>query len=203
MINIDDLYFAHPGRKDLFSGLTLHISRGDSILLKGANGSGKSTLLKLLAGILKARQGKITIAGREVKGLSSDIFNSVFYQSQITTENLLGINPMHDWEIWQMALPQLPPLENEDIMLFSEMSSGMLKRHSQRILPHLMDKFWMLDEPFTFLDDNAAGELWQLLRKKSMMNTGMLIVSHDTPPDEFIFNRTLEISKGDLTEASL
>ncbi len=44
-------------------GISLQIKRGKSLGLIGLNGSGKSTLLKIIAGVLKATEGKVNING--------------------------------------------------------------------------------------------------------------------------------------------
>ena len=42
---------------------TLTIPAGERIALIGPNGSGKSTLLRLLAGVIRAEQGTISLGG--------------------------------------------------------------------------------------------------------------------------------------------
>ena len=47
--------------KNVFSGLSLTVNRGDKIAIVGPNGAGKTTLLKLLAGILQPSSGSLRI----------------------------------------------------------------------------------------------------------------------------------------------
>jgi ATPase subunit of ABC transporter with duplicated ATPase domains len=56
-----DLAASH-GDRTLFSGLNLIVAPGDAVGLVGANGAGKSTLLRLLAGIDRPTQGRITLS---------------------------------------------------------------------------------------------------------------------------------------------
>lgn len=200
MISISDLYFAYPGRKELFGGLCLHLERHENVLLTGANGCGKSTLLKLIVGLLSPEKGHIRLAGKPVKGLSAELCSAIIYHSQHTDENLLGINPQQDWDIWKLALPQLPELQDSNEVLFSEHSSGMLKQYSQRILPYVPDKYWILDEPFTALDAQASAAMWELLRQKSQNHPGMLIVSHEFGHNEAEFQRILSLQQGRIRE---
>jgi len=47
-------------------------------LLLGPNGAGKSTVLKTLFGLLKVRQGRITLDGQTSIGLSPQVVQDVF-----------------------------------------------------------------------------------------------------------------------------
>ena len=58
-IEIQDLTFAYPEEKPVFSHFYLTIHEGEKVLLKGDNGSGKSTLIKLLSGELKTQEDVI------------------------------------------------------------------------------------------------------------------------------------------------
>ncbi|KQX19466.1 hypothetical protein ASD39_16335 [Sphingomonas sp. Root50] len=57
-----DVGFRHPGGEGL-TGVTLTLPPGSFLGVKGASGAGKTTLVDLLAGILRPRQGEITVGG--------------------------------------------------------------------------------------------------------------------------------------------
>jgi ATPase subunit of ABC transporter with duplicated ATPase domains len=63
-IVVSGLAYAHPGGELLFSDVSFRVSPGQHVGLVGANGVGKSTLLKLLAGVLEADEGEVSIGGR-------------------------------------------------------------------------------------------------------------------------------------------
>jgi iron complex transport system ATP-binding protein len=59
-----DLRFAYGDRQpEVVCGATLGVERGRLSALVGANGSGKSTLIRLLAGLLRATAGEVTLGG--------------------------------------------------------------------------------------------------------------------------------------------
>ena len=46
--------------------VSFSLERGDRLAIMGLNGAGKSTLLKVIAGVLKASEGKVTKHGKVV-----------------------------------------------------------------------------------------------------------------------------------------
>ncbi len=198
MLRFDNLSFGYEGRARLFRNLSLHIGEHENVLLKGENGCGKSTLLKLIMGILKPIAGEILIAGKPLPQQLSGLFAHLFYQSQNTADNLLGISQKQDWQMWQLALPGLG--DNPTDMLFSERSTGEQKQDAQRILPYLRDKFWLLDEPFASLDSSASDRLFMLISQKMKEQPGMLVVAHDFRERENSFDRILLLESGVLSE---
>jgi ABC-type Mn2+/Zn2+ transport system ATPase subunit len=62
-IQVQDLSYSY-GRGQVLDRVSLEVAPGSFAALIGPNGAGKSTLLKLLLGVLKPRQGKISILGR-------------------------------------------------------------------------------------------------------------------------------------------
>ncbi|PKN73453.1 MAG: hypothetical protein CVU50_01685 [Candidatus Cloacimonetes bacterium HGW-Cloacimonetes-3] len=200
MIHLDKLCFGYDGKALLFNMLSLHLKPGENILLKGENGCGKSTLLKLMMGILSPQSGTVAIAGKPVTKVHAGLFQHVFYQSQSTADNLLGISQQQDWQMWRIAIPGLAALTDRADELFSERSGGEQKQDSQRILPYLMHKYWLLDEPFASLDTKAGEALFELVCKKTKAQPGMLVVAHELGDKESHFDRVLELSEGSIKE---
>lgn len=70
-ISIENLSFGWPGGPDILDIERFDMARGERLFLRGPSGSGKSTLLGLVAGVLKARQGRVTVLGEELSALSN------------------------------------------------------------------------------------------------------------------------------------
>ncbi|HEX4885782.1 MAG TPA: ABC transporter ATP-binding protein [Casimicrobiaceae bacterium] len=54
------------GSSHVLHGIDLALARGETIGLLGRNGMGKSTLIRTLLGIVREREGRIHVAGRDV-----------------------------------------------------------------------------------------------------------------------------------------
>ena len=51
------------------ANISLHVKRGECVVLKGSSGSGKSTLLSLIAGLMQPSQGEVRVDGKEISKL--------------------------------------------------------------------------------------------------------------------------------------
>ncbi len=65
MLTIRDLVKVYPGPVTALQGINLDVPPGMFGLL-GPNGAGKSTLMKILAGLLEATSGEVTLDGEDV-----------------------------------------------------------------------------------------------------------------------------------------
>ena len=63
-----DVYY---GEAQALGGVSLEMLKGEITVIVGANGAGKSTLIRTIAGIERARAGRIFFAGRDVPNLDS------------------------------------------------------------------------------------------------------------------------------------
>ena len=62
VLEVENLAAAR-GLRVLFEGLSLKLSAGEALELRGANGSGKSTLLRILAGLTRPHAGTVRFSG--------------------------------------------------------------------------------------------------------------------------------------------
>ncbi|ESQ54755.1 hypothetical protein EUTSA_v10024541mg [Eutrema salsugineum] len=66
---LDDVHFAYPLRPDVkvLDGFSLTLKAGTVTALVGSSGAGKSTIVQLLARFYEPTQGRITVAGEDVR----------------------------------------------------------------------------------------------------------------------------------------
>src|ERR1700736_53672 len=58
------------GKMTILNGTSFSVPAGSITTVIGPNGAGKSTVFKAIFGLLKLREGKVVLRGRDVTGLS-------------------------------------------------------------------------------------------------------------------------------------
>ena len=53
---------------DILNGVDMEVREGEIVTIVGPNGAGKSTLMKSIFGLLRPREGRVTLAGADITG---------------------------------------------------------------------------------------------------------------------------------------
>ncbi|MDZ4379794.1 MAG: ABC transporter ATP-binding protein [Parvibaculum sp.] len=69
LLSLDGLHAGY-GAMEILHGVDLSVGAGQSLCLVGPNGAGKSTVLHSIFGFTKISAGRVSVAGRDVTGLS-------------------------------------------------------------------------------------------------------------------------------------
>src|SRR5476651_524489 len=200
---------------------TLRVDKGDFVALVGPSGCGKSTILKLVTGLLKASQGYVYVAGREV-GAEAVRVGMAFQNPTMLPWLTVRDNVM-------MPLKIVPPFRQEyaskyktefrdraDALLKEvglagfgdkrpwQLSGGMLQRASLcRALIH-EPQLLMLDEPFGALDQFTREELWAIMQELWLSRKPtVILVTHDLREAGYLANRiaVMRAKPGRIVEA--
>ncbi|MBB1439825.1 energy-coupling factor ABC transporter ATP-binding protein [Shewanella sp. SG41-4] len=178
----------------LFSADNLHFSQGDVIYLQGDNGSGKSTLMKLLAGLIKPNQGKITSQGfapqtwwRPSSLLGKAVYlhqhpylfeGSVKYNLTYALDQRALSPEQRKKRIKQaIHMAQLTDLLNHNA---SDLSGGERQRLAIARAWIAQPKLLMLDEPISNMDKHSQRLVLAMINQLKQDGTGLLISSHQT-----------------------
>ena len=78
VLQVQDLHFAYPGQPPLFAGWSADFEAGVH-LLQGEESVGKTTLLRLLAGELRALQGRLCLQGQDLADHSAAYRAQLFW----------------------------------------------------------------------------------------------------------------------------
>jgi energy-coupling factor transporter ATP-binding protein EcfA2 len=92
LVTFQDVSFSYdPDAPPIIHDVDLTIRRGDIIALLGPNGAGKTTLIKHAIGLLKPRQGTVTVQGADTKAASvAQIARTVGYVFQSPSHMLFA-----------------------------------------------------------------------------------------------------------------
>ncbi len=68
LLQVEDVHAGY-GKIEVLKGISIHVDEGEIVTLIGANGAGKTSTLMTICGLVAARQGKVTFAGRDLRGV--------------------------------------------------------------------------------------------------------------------------------------
>jgi ABC-type branched-subunit amino acid transport system ATPase component len=64
-----ELVAGYSAEVDILNGVSIEVAPGEIVTVVGPNGAGKSTLMKTVFGLVRPRQGRVLLAGRDIAGL--------------------------------------------------------------------------------------------------------------------------------------
>ncbi len=70
MLTVNNLHVAY-GQSEIIHGMSFNVRKGETLAVMGRNGMGKTTLMKSLIGILRSKDGKVDVDGKNVTNLDS------------------------------------------------------------------------------------------------------------------------------------
>ena len=68
LLELDNIH-TYYGHIHALKGISLQVEEGEIVTLIGANGAGKSSTLRTISGLVRARQGKVLLQGRDITHL--------------------------------------------------------------------------------------------------------------------------------------
>jgi cobalt/nickel transport system ATP-binding protein len=177
--------------KELFSNVTLNVSHEEKVAIIGSNGSGKSSLLKIIAGLIKEKDGGVFIFHNEMKKLKDfkEFRSDIGYLPQDVSDHFLcptviedvmfslrakGINKDESYNNACKILDELGILHLENRNIY-ELSGGEQKIIALAGILITKPKILLLDEPTNALDEDAENRIIDILNS---IKKSMIIVSH-------------------------
>ncbi|WP_138420892.1 ABC-F family ATP-binding cassette domain-containing protein [Aquibacillus sediminis] len=176
VLKINDLAFRYDQeQEDIFSNLSLHASRGDSIALVGPNGVGKTTLLKTIIGDLKANHGTIQI-GSNVQIGYYDQEQTKLHSNKTVLNELWDEYPTVNEKDIRTVLGNFLFTGDDVLKNVHSLSGGEKARLALAKLMMEKANFLILDEPTNHLDIDSK----EILEAALIDFPGTIIfVSHD------------------------
>lgn len=197
--------------------LSFHIKKGTIVGFVGQNGAGKTTTIKMLTGILKPTSGHVEINGFDIETQALDAKQSVGYIADnpdifLHLTGMEYVNFIADVygvseEDRKARVEEMAARFGMEDSLDKQMvsySHGM--RQKMMVIAALVHKppVWILDEPMTGLDPNAAYELKKMMREHAEQGNCVFFSTHVLEVAERLCDQIIIIKKGkDIYQGTL
>ena len=202
MLTIENLgknYVSRGSETNALVNINLRVEEGEFVCLLGPSGCGKSTLLKIIAGLIPATSGRITINGKPVSGPGPD--RAVVFQDYA----LFPWMTVRDNIEFGLEARKLPVAERHEISSrllkviglsdFAErfphqLAGGMKQRVSLARALAVDPSLLLMDEPFGALDAQTRQLLQdELLRIWREYRKTVVFVTHSIEEAIYLSDR--------------
>jgi lipopolysaccharide transport system ATP-binding protein len=182
-------------RFEALQDLSFEVRAGETLGIIGGNGAGKSTILGLVAGVLKASCGVISVTGRvspllelgagfhrDLTGRENIILNGILL-GLTRTEVMAKINAIIEFS-------ELGEFIDQPVRIYS---NGMLARLGFSVVAQLEPEILVIDEVLAVGDEEFQKKCINKMKEFKKKGVTMLFVSHSMSSVEMICDRVLWI----------
>ncbi len=200
-------YIGKERRKENFIALkdiSFEIHGGETFGIIGRNGAGKSTTLGLIAGVIKATAGEITISGRISPLLE---LGTGFHPDLTGRENLilngilLGLTKKEITQRYD-AIVEFSGLESFIDASMRTYSSGMYMRLGFSVAVHTDPEILLVDEVLAVGDAEFEKKCINKMHEFKKKGVTIVFVSHDLEAIKRICDRVALIEGGKLVTST-
>ena len=178
------------GERKLFSKLSLNLDAGEIAQVRGANGCGKTTLLRTLCGLTLPEQGEVVWRGTPIDTDPAMYRAEVQYVGHFDGIKL-ELSAAENIDFNRALLEQPSTLTTPAILehlalsgfddaIVRTLSAGQRRRIALARLLTANATLWVLDEPFTALDDAGEAIVKRML-VDHLSNGGLVVFSSHHP----------------------
>jgi phospholipid/cholesterol/gamma-HCH transport system ATP-binding protein len=207
------------GSQMVLNGISLSVSRGETLAVLGRSGTGKSVLLKIIIGLQTLDSGSVQIHGQDLFGLSLDqlgeirrkvgfLFQHAALYDSLTVEqnvafplqhNRKGMSSSEQGDRIRQLLAEVG-MEGHFDKMPSDISGGMQKRVGLARALALEPDILLLDEPTAGLDPISSAEIDELVLKlQAEHQMASIVVTHDLYSAKTIASRLILLNNGKIT----
>src|SRR6266545_4943172 len=217
LITFENVSFGYGDDPDVLHNINLKIHAGERVALLGPNGAGKSTLVKHAIGLVKPRQGRVLVEGRDTRQLSvAQVARTLGYCFQSPSHMLFAPTVKEELAFGPKNLGFKPPelnnavsesMKTVNLVGFEEyaplaLSFGQQKRVTIACVLAMRSKILALDEPTAGQDygnymnfmDGILG--WQDSGKLASNFDAVVFITHDLDLAVIFASRVIILSDG-------
>ncbi len=224
---VEDLHKRY-GEREVLKGLSLSANAGDVITLIGSSGSGKSTFLRCLNLLEQPHQGRLSLAGEELKlvrdrdgslkaadakqlqhwraRLAFVFQNFNLWAHRTVLENVI------EAPIYVLGLPRAEAIDKAQALLArvgmaqrqqaypAQLSGGEQQRVAIARALAVDPEVMLFDEPTSALDPELVGDVLKVMRDLAAEGRTMIVVTHEMGFAREVSNHVLFLHQGRVEE---
>jgi len=204
---VEKTYSGARGSLKALDGVSFQIQPGEFFGLLGPNGAGKTTLISVLAGLVRASAGHVSVMGHDVvddyagarKALGivpQELVFDPFFSVRETLVIQSGYFGVRRNDAWIDELLESLGLADKSRANMRQLSGGMKRRVLvAQALVHRPPVI-VLDEPTAGVDVELRQTLWQFISRLNKQGHTVLLTTHYLEEAEALCHRIAMLKKG-------
>jgi branched-chain amino acid transport system ATP-binding protein len=212
MLEVNDIH-TYYGNIHALKGISLKVEEGEIVSLIGGNGAGKTTTLRSISGLLKPRQGNITLNGDEIsdipahdlvfKGISMVPEGRGVFARLTVAENLdLGAFTRSDKAAIQQDLERVytlfPRLKERSSQVAGTLSGGEQQMLATGRALMARPRLLLMDEPSMGLAPILVEDIFDTIKQINAEGTTVLLVEQNATMALGIAHRGYVLQTGQI-----
>ena len=217
MLEVHDLQVAYGAANALW-GVSLELRRGELLCVVGPNGAGKTTLIATLAGMLRARGGRIVFDGKDITRLPAHrfcaagialvpegrrLFTGMTVQENLELGSLLPQAKAQRQQTMAQVLELFPALREKLASPAGELSGGQQQMVAIARALMARPRLLLLDEPSLGLSPRIVGDMFAAIRRINADGVSVLLVEQNVAMAMEVSQRAYVLEEGRMVAEGL
>lgn len=203
LVNIKGLSKRY-GKTIALNDINLELKSGKIIGLLGPNGSGKTTLIKILAGLLTADSGAVSVLGHSVgvesKALVSYLPERTYFDRSMKVSDCINMfDDFYDDFDMSKAINLMNRLSVPLDATFKTLSKGTCEKVQLTLVMSRNAKLYLLDEPIGGVDPAARDFILETILQNQAQDSTILISTHLITDVESILDEAIFLKYGQVS----